>query len=130
MSWADICETSDKEDNKFDSSKEVAENVKKYGKSKVREPEAEVIEDKKSNEDALKHAESKNGESGATESVESTEYSTMRNSYTGWIKQVGVQSGCGARKFLLQIRENPCIPSLQVGMKVGLLTQELLSPLR
>ncbi len=38
MSWADICETSDEEDNEFESIKEVAEDVTKYEKGKAREP--------------------------------------------------------------------------------------------
>ena len=38
MSWADMCETSDEEDNEFESIKEVAEDVTKYEKGKAREP--------------------------------------------------------------------------------------------
>ena len=81
MSWADMCETSDEEDNEFESIKEVAEDVTKYEKGKAREPQAEekVIKVEKSNEDESKHTESKTSESGATKSVEDMEYSTMRN---------------------------------------------------
>ncbi len=79
-----MCETSGKEDNKFEDkecTKEVAEDVTKYNKSKAWEPGADkkVIEDEKSIEDGSKHTESKTGESEATKSVEDTEHSTMRN---------------------------------------------------
>jgi hypothetical protein len=108
MSWADICETSDKEDNKFEdkeSTKEVSEDATKYDRSKAQEPKAEqkVIKDKnpmKTNQNIRKAR----PESDASVSVEDTEYSTMRNERNpnfGWIKQVGVQSGCETRKFLL-----------------------------
>ena len=84
MSWADMCETSDEEDNELEdevSSKEVAEDVMKYDQSKAQKPDAEkkVIEDEKSKEDESKHPESKTGESDATESVEDTECLNTRN---------------------------------------------------
>ncbi len=113
MSWANMCETSDNEDNKFEdkeTSEEVAEDVTMYDKSKTREPEAEqmVIEDEKSNVDESKHKESKTRESDATKNVEDTEYSTTRHEELVYRMDKisrSMQCGRGTRKFLLQIRE-------------------------
>ena len=78
MSWADMCETSDEEeddDEVEEKTRDVAEDDLKYEESKAQEPKAEgeVIDHEK---DELYYEESKTGESEAEENVEITECNT------------------------------------------------------
>ena len=75
MSWADMCETSDEEDDEdkvYEKTEDVAEDDLKYEESKAQEPEAEeeVIDHER---DETHYEESKTAESEAEKSVEYTE---------------------------------------------------------
>ncbi|KAI2504335.1 Reverse transcriptase (RNA-dependent DNA polymerase) [Fragilaria crotonensis] len=118
MSWADMCETSDDEDDEDkveEKIEDVAEDDLEYDESKAQEPEAgeEVIDHK---EDKMHYEESKTGESEAERKVENTESITeaqeefeyrMDKSSQGaewmWDEQVFATN---SRKFMSPVTES------------------------
>ncbi len=82
MSWANMCETSDKESEEFEDKtikKESQRTLQSMIKAKHESRKLKVIKDEKSKDDGLKYTESKTGEFDATEIVKNTECSTKRN---------------------------------------------------